>query len=525
MTVAALVACAVSVTPIPVPTRVHIATKTAPPLRATVIPIRTPTVAPTNTASVLLSTPVPVTLAPVATNVSQPIAAAPKNNIMAYEASVRLDAYPYEPFLRDERDPATNIIFKAFDRAAYENAAAASGRHPKTFRAIVLENEYLKVTLIPALGGRIFQITYKPTGQNLLYNNQVLKPTPWGMPQQDGWLAAGGIEWAFPTQEHGFEWNAAWDAQILREANGVSVVLADSQANDRPRVQVRVTLPAHAAYLAISPRIENPTAQPLRLQFWTNALLNLGATGRIPAQTEFIFPTDAVFVHSTANEWIPGDVIPKDNARMPSAAVSFSNLAGRDLRWYANWDNYLGVFAANPHAPELAQAFVGAYNYENRLGIARIFSPQQTPGVKLFAWGPNFCCRDRFTDDDSEYLELWGGMTRTFFPDDDVTLQPGEMRAWTEYILPLPDTNGVSAATSDFAMTVQTQPDRVILTAYAAARRDAVLVLKHDAREIKRWSISFQPAQHFQEQIAITERPLQLQLQDRDGNVILEVRN
>jgi len=457
------------------------------------------------------------------TNIAHPIAAPPKSNLIAYDSTITFGAYPYEQFLRDARDPATNIVFKTFDRAAYENAALLT--QPKTFRTVVLENEYLKVTLIPALGGRIFQITYKPTGQDLLYNNPVLKPTPWGMSQQGGWLAAGGIEWAFPTQEHGFEWNAVWGAQIVREPNAVSVVLTDSQAHDRPRVQVRVTLPAHAAFLEISPRVENPTAQPQRLQFWTNALLKLGAAGRIPAQTEFILPTDAVWVHSTANEWIPGDVIPKDDARAANAPVSFSNLTGRDLRWYANWDNYLGVFAADLDAPDLAQAFVGAYNYQNRFGVARIFSPQETPGVKLFAWGPNFCCRDKFTDDDSEYIELWGGLARTFFADDDVTFAPGETRAWTEYILPLPDTNGVGAATSDFALTLKTEPDRVILTAYAAAPRDAILVLKQNEREIKRWRVSFQPTQHFQEQLAVTERPLQFQLQDREGNLLLQAES
>lgn len=483
-------------------------TRAAPPQRASTPPpiAKTATLVPNKTA------------APTPTAFATALPVSPK--VIVSESSVTFNAYPYEKFLIEKRDPATNIVYKAFDRAAYEAALPNLKIEPKTFRAIVLENEFLKVTLLPELGGRIFQITHKPAGRDLLYNNRVLKPTRWGMPNQDGWLAAGGIEWAFPTQEHGYEWNAAWDARIERDAQSASVILTDTNANDRVRVQVRVTLPAHAAYLAISPRIENPTALPQPVQFWTNALLDLGAHGRISPQTEFYFP-DAVFLHSTANDWIPREWVPADNAFTPNAPVSFSNLAGRDLRFYRNWDNYLGVFGANTDASDLAQAFVGAYNYETQVGLARVFSPQLTPGVKLFAWGPNFCCRDLYTDDNSEYFELWGGSAHTFFPDDAVTLQPGETRAWTEYFLPVIETNGIRAALPDFVINLQTEGDRAIVTAYAAAPRQGILILKNDSLEIKRWNFSLGATQRLQETLGVSERPLQLELQDLDGNTLL----
>jgi hypothetical protein len=522
---AILAACTASANPAPMPTRavralptVVVSAATAEP--ATAMPTSAPTIRPTRT---------PIR-PPTATRVI-PSAAPPKtaqdpvSQLTAYESTVTFDAYPYERFWLDKTDPATHISFKAFDHAAYDAAAPTLRPQPKTFRAVVLENEFLRVTILPELGGRIFQITYKPTGQTLLYNNRVLKPTPWGIPEQNGWLAAGGIEWAFPTQEHGYEWNAPWDAQIQGNAQSISVILRDSSADDRPRVQVRVTLPAHAAYLAIAPRVENPTAQPQRIQFWTNALLNLGATGRLAPETQFFLPDDSVWVHSTGNAWIPRELVPADDNAAPKTAVPFSNLAGRDLRFYRNWDNYLGVFVADTGKTDLAQAFVGAYNYAAQLGLARIFSPPLTPGVKLFAWGPNFCCRNLYTDDGSEYFEMWGGMTRTFFPDDDVILPPGDARTWSEYFLPLPATNGVSATLPDFAMTLQTDANQATITAYAAAAREAVLILKQGDHEIKRWSISFHATQHLHEQIVTAERPLTLELQDRGGNILLQTKS
>lgn len=458
--------------------------------------------------------PTPTALPPTAVDLAP--------GVIAYETDITIDAYPYEKFWIEKRDPATNIMYRAFDRAAYETAAPTLKAEPKTFRAQVVENEYLKVVVLPELGGRIYQITHKQSGKNFLYNNRVLKPTPWGMPEQDGWLAAGGIEWAFPTQEHGYEWNAPWDARVERDAQGVSIVLTDSTATDSPRVQVRVTLPAHAAYIAVSPRIENPTAQPQRIQFWTNALLNLGATESLSPDTRFYLPDDAVWIHSTANEWIPQESVPPENATSPAPPVSFSNLAGRDMRVYKNWDKYLGVFDADAARSDLAQAFVGAYNYTTQTGLARVFSPQLTPGIKLFAFGPNFCCRDYYTDDNAEYFEIWGGPNRTFFADDDLILQPGEARAWTEYFLPLPDTNGIGAALPDFAMNLSGDDTHVTITAYAAAPRKGVIVLKQDAREIQRWELDLAATQRIQTQLELAERPLQLQMQDREGNVLLE---
>src|SRR6266436_4977296 len=43
----------------------------------------------------------------------------------------------------------------------------------RTFRTHVLENRYLKVTLLPEFGGRILSIIYKPTGHEQLYRTEV----------------------------------------------------------------------------------------------------------------------------------------------------------------------------------------------------------------------------------------------------------------------------------------------------------------------------------------------------------------
>ena len=48
------------------------------------------------------------------------------------------------------------------------------------YQLLVLENDYLRVTILPELGGRVYQLIYKATGNNELYQNPVIKPTHWG---------------------------------------------------------------------------------------------------------------------------------------------------------------------------------------------------------------------------------------------------------------------------------------------------------------------------------------------------------
>lgn len=439
------------------------------------------------------------------------------SSVRVYESMATFDAYPYENFLSPRHDPDNNFLFYALDRHAYAKSIDAQGVQPRLFRTLVLENEFLKLTFLPELGGRLLQMTYKPSGQDLFYNNRVLKPSPWGPQQQGGWMAIGGMEWALPVSEHGYEWGTPWDFEIVQHTDGASLTWSDTRAHDRVRAQIRVTLPAHAAYIVVHPRVENPTPHAQRLQFWLNAQLSLGARNVSPT-TEFIFPTDAVFVHSTGNAFIPEAHVPPDETA-PAAPISFSNVGGRDLRRYANWDDYLGVFAA-----ELGKDFVGAYNYDTALGIVRVFPPAQAPGVKLFAFGPRFCCRHAFTDDASDYFEIWGGLPRTFFHDDDVTLLAGETREWDEYWIPFANTGGLTAASRDVVVHLAGDEAGVALAVYSAIPRRVTVILLQNENEIGRWAVSLMPGKVFRERVNIEPVALQLQVLDSSGRLVVQVK-
>src|SRR5271170_3887405 len=102
----------------------------------------------------------------------------------------------------------------------------------RTFKAHVLENRYLKVTLVPEFGGRILSIVYKPTGHEELYRTEV--GVPYGMGAGNfyyDWLMVyGGIFPTFPAAEHSKTWLKPWNFKVVKQSAGevtVSMSLTD----------------------------------------------------------------------------------------------------------------------------------------------------------------------------------------------------------------------------------------------------------------------------------------------------------
>ncbi len=441
----------------------------------------------------------------------------PVGPVRVSQGSVTLSTYPYAAFQRDVTDSTYNITYKQFDANAYNQSPRTPA--PKSFNTVIIANDYLELTFLPDLGGRLWQARFKPTGQTVFYNNQVLKPSPWGPAQQGGWLAAGGMEWALPVDEHGYEWGIPWSYTITSNSNQATITFQDSQASDRVRAQVSVTLFANQACFVVHPRIENPTAAATHLQFWANAQLALNSKN-VSSATEFIVPSTSVFVHSTGDSFIPPANVPSSGAQSPAAPLAWSIVAGRDLSRYQNWDDYLGVFADAP-----ASDFTGAYNHANDLGIARVFPLTAASGVKLFAFGPNFGGRQLFADDGSDYFELWGGLPRTFFRDDDVTLAAGEAREWDEYWIPFAQTGGLSAATSAAVLYLNVDGNRLATIGAAATARNTrgALIVYRDGVEAARWNVSLDPGNPFRAQTSLgSGTSFRLRFIAPDGTVLAE---
>ncbi len=495
----------------PAPIQTVTPTASAPIQTATVTPSATalPGITPTRTG-----TPTPTQTATATATATPTVHVV--GRITVHEESIQLLAYDTEPYSSDAVDSRYNVSYRRLDLGGF----LAGPRTPaaRYFKTIVFENDYLRLTFLPELGGRLYQVLYKTTGQTLFYNNKVLKPSPWGPVQQSGWLAAGGMEWALPVEEHGYEWGIPWQYSVAVASGSATISFADSGSNDRVRAVVSVTLPENAAYFIVHPRVINPTTQPLSLQFWVNAQVALNRA-RVSPETEFVLPTLQVLIHSTGNNFMPAGSVPPNGATRPSAPIAWPAVAQRDLSYYGNWDNYLGVFISGA-----STGFMGAYDHGNNLGIARVYAPDQVTGGKLFAFGPNFNQRSAYTDDGSDYFELWGGLPRTFFADDNVRLGAGETREWQEYWVPFANTGGLSAATQAAVLSLTAQSGRAAVGAIATSRvTQGILALYRDNIEVKHWDLALEPGTAFRDQAVVPDGGhLRLRLTTPDGTVLAD---
>jgi hypothetical protein len=294
----------------------------------------------------------------------------------------------------------------------------------RAFKAHVLENRYLKVTLVPEFGGRILSIVYKPTGHEQLYRTEV--GVPYGMNSGvfyfDWLMVYGGIFPTFPDPEHGRTWLKPWDFKVVKESAGevtVSMSIKDdteyaaapkqfSRGSTDIEATYYVTLRADRAALDTRMVLKNPNNRTIEYEYWTCTTLAPGSDPNNPKTTggaEIIAP---IQTYST----------PRWSANLSSGDESLGPGKSRfeKLRYFRNWPT-MGIAYA---APDMQGGnFWGVINHDNEEGIIRIADNKVTPGLKMWTWGfPSFTSETDARKDPTEarpYVELWAGVSDQFF--------------------------------------------------------------------------------------------------------------
>jgi hypothetical protein len=294
----------------------------------------------------------------------------------------------------------------------------------RTFKTYVLENRYLKVTLVPEFGGRILSMIYKPTGHEELYRTKV--GVPYGIAAGNfyyDWLMVyGGIFPTFPDAEHGKTWLKPWNFRVVKQSDG-EVTVAMSLKDDfayaaAPRQFSRgssgieatyyVTLKAGRAALDARLVLKNPSARAIPYEYWTCTTLAPGSDPQHPKTTggaEIIAPIEAY----TTPGW-------SANLSEGEASAGPGRSRFEKLRYFRNWPT-MGIAYA---APDMGAAnFWGVINHDNEEGIIRVADNRITRGLKMWTWGfPTFTNETDERGDPNParpYVELWAGVSDQFF--------------------------------------------------------------------------------------------------------------
>jgi hypothetical protein len=269
------------------------------------------------------------------------------------------------------------------------------------------------------------------------------------------------MEWGLPVEEHGYETTMPWTYTTVTASDGVTVTVQDSTADDRLRARVDIYLPGGKGYFAVRPHIENPTGSPLNYKYWTNAMLSPGGTNRPSGQLEFILPVDQVTVHSRDKRWeeLPG-------ADQP---MSWPIYLGSDLSIYGHWPHFLGFF----ERPAAQKDFMGLYEHSVGEGLVRVYPSTVARGSKAFGfgYGSGALAPELWTDGDSSYVELHGGVAPTFA--DSAFLGSGESVGWSEFWYPVKDIGGFVYANREAALNLEVEGGQATIGVAATAPHSA----------------------------------------------------
>ena len=355
------------------------------------------------------------------------------------------------------------------------------------WNAVFIENEYIKVMVLPELGGRVQMAYDKIKQRHFVYYNHVIKPALVGL--AGPWIS-GGIEFNWP-QHHRPSTYMPVDCTIEEHQDGsVTVWVSEMERMFHQKGMAGFTLRPGCAYLEIKGVLYNRTDVPQTFLWWANPAVAVNDHYRS------VFPPDinAVFDHGK-----------RAVSSFPIATGTYYKMdysAGVDIANYKNIfvpTSYMGVNSKYD--------FEGGYEFDTQAGMLHVASHHVSPGKKQWTWGNGDFGRawDRcLTDDDGPYIELMAGVYTENQPDF-TWLMPYEEKEFTQYFLPYRELGVVKNATKDLLMNIEpVAGGNVHLKVFATSGQTVTLRLTDESgREYLNREVTITPERIFEETIDV----------------------
>ncbi|MHB9033395.1 MAG: DUF5107 domain-containing protein [Anaerolineae bacterium] len=329
----------------------------------------------------------------------------------------------------------------------------SSERKDHTYQAVVLENEYIELVMLPELGGRIYTARDKTNGYDFLYRHQVIKPALIGT--FGPWIS-GGIEFNWP-QHHRPSTYDPTDYTIEENADGsVTVWMGEHEPLNRTKGMVGVTLYPGKAFLETKVRLYNRSAFPQSFLWWANAGVPINE------QYQVVFPPDVHYAVYHGKAPVIGFPIGKG----PFAGGNDYG-EGTDISYWANSPGATSFFSA-PSKYE----FFGGYDHARGAGVVHIADAGISGGKKYFTWanGPYGHTWQKNLYDyasEGEYLELMAGVYTDNQPDFS-WIMPYETRTFSQYWLPVQAIGAMKNANTRAVLNLQLIDGQIFVGVYAA---------------------------------------------------------
>lgn len=342
-------------------------------------------------------------------------------------------------------------------------------KEDREYTAVFLENDYIKVMILPEIGGRIQRATDKTNGYDFVYYNHVIKPALVGL--AGPWIS-GGIEFNWPQHHRPSTFDPVDYAFFENEDGSATVAVGEIESMFQTKGMSKISLYPDSNYIEIKVQLYNRTDTPQTFLWWANPAVAANES------TRSIFPPDVTAVMDHGKRAV---------STFPIATGTYYKVdysAGVDISRYKNLPVPTSYMAAKSDYD-----FVGGYDDKLEAGILHVADHHIAPGKKQWTWGCGDFGRawdENLTDSDGPYVELMTGCFTDNQPDFS-WLAPMEEKQFTQYFMPYKKLGTVHNATRDLAMNYENGAVNIYASGNAGeieilAYRGGECVLRKNAR-------------------------------------------
>jgi tetratricopeptide (TPR) repeat protein len=402
-------------------------------------------------------------------------------------------------------EPDRNPMF--LEKRVYQGSSGAVYPYPviervsddkeeRDYTALFLENRYLKIMILPEIGGRVQMALDKTNGYHFVYYNRVIKPALVGL--AGPWIS-GGIEFNWP-QHHRPTTFMPVDWHIEEGADGSRTIwCAEIEPMFNTKGMHGFRLYPDRAYLEIDVRLTNRTAEPQTFLWWANPAVHVND------EYQSVFPPD---VHAVMDHG------KRDVSRFPIATGTYYKVdyaPGTDISRYKNIPVPTSYMAYRSDYD-----FVGCYDHGAQAGMLHVANHHVVPGKKQWTWGNGDFGRawDRqLTDEDGPYIELMCGAFTDNQPDFS-WIQPGEEKRFTQVFMPYKRIGPPKNASNDAALSLEIERGAARVGVYLTRPRHVRVRLARGPETLYERVADLGPETALVEMVALPEgaRPRELRL-------------
>lgn len=389
-----------------------------------------------------------------------------------------LKTFPTYPFSDPSPVPLLSPVYPYFRFDGF-----TTQKVDRQWKVVELENDYIRLLILPEIGGKIWAAIEKSTNRPFLYYNHVIKFRDVAM---RGPWTSGGLESNFGIIGHTPNCATPVDYVTRQNEDGsVSCFIGALDLLSRTYWSMEINLPKNKAFFSTSAFWYNTTPLEQPYYHWMNA--GLKAAGDL----QFIYPGNKYLGHNGEHKAWP---------------INAEN--GKDISWYKN--NDFGGYKSY-HVFGKYSDFAGAYWHRDDLGMVRFANHDDKPGKKIWIWGlsrQGMIWEKLLSDTDGQYVELQSGRLfnqnteeSSLTPFKHTAFAPYGTDVWREYWYPVLGTKGFVTANEYGALNLQYKSGRLIINFSPVQTMADTLLIKASGKTIYKKYVTFSPLQVFSDSI------------------------